>query len=94
MQEVKYSASSMRLARGEGVTTFIDKSGKTNDNVGFSDEQNFVFLSKAFEVIDDVRQFVVLPASKTFVTLVGTLHQYNESKTLFGMANSKARSRL
>ena len=75
MQVLVDRAVNLRIESGEGITGFVDRAERKYQAAKFSDEQKFAFLSKAAIRGEQVRNFVVLHAPKTYKKLQDVLKE-------------------
>lgn len=83
LQYVIESVVSLRSKQEESLPSFSDKASRAYKEANFSEEQNVVFFSKITLTPEEMRQFAVLLAPKTFVKLVDTLRKYEDAKQRF-----------
>lgn len=59
------SAPSIRMAKSEAISPFIDTAVKAYGEDGFTEEQTFVILSNALFTTEETRELGILHARKT-----------------------------
>lgn len=64
----------MKLSPGEDLEEVLVRADVAYHNVGLTDEQKFVFLSKS-ALVGSIQQFVVLNAARTYNSLINTLRE-------------------
>lgn len=66
-----------RQCRFGGIREIKLEGSKANNDAGFTEEQNFLFLSKVALVTDKANRFVLLRFQKSFTSLRATLKSIN-----------------
>lgn len=69
----------MKMGIGIEMRPFIENALKGLGKAGITDDQKLVFFSNATFQTNEIQQFVVLQAPNSYLSLRGTIHDYDGS---------------